>query len=323
MTPKFVKEKLGEPQSIAAGTEKGLITAASKNQKILIVLNDLGSPGLNWFLENAPKRVIELGIAEANGAVVAAGLASEGYMPFWHTFGFCIGRAYNQIRQSICIDRFNVKMLFMGGLWGQDGISHLCFEDIAAMRALPNMVIVVPADAVEAEKALLAITDYVGPVYYRIEGLVPPFTPLVFEDGYEFELGKAATVREGSDASIIACGTIVAEALMAAELLKKDGIDARVIDMSTIKPLDEETVIKAAKETGCVITAENHSIIGGLGEAVGTVLAENNLGPLARIGVRDEFGQSAIDTPDCLKTYLNLSYKDIAAKVAETLKKKR
>lgn len=324
MTLKFVKEKPGAPEMTASGTEKALIAAASKNKKIVIVMSDLGSPALQWFRDNAPNRIIELGIAEGNAAVVSGGLASEGYEPFWSTFGFCLGRAYNQIRQCICVDRFNVKMLLRCGAIGTGGISHNYIEDIAAMRVIPNLVIVQPADVVEAEKMLLAIADYVGPVFYRMEMGPTPWR--VFEDNYEFEIGKAIKVREGNDAAIIATGCMVTESLKAADLLQKEKINAQVINMSTIKPIDEEAIITAAKETGAIVTAENHSIIGGLGEAVSMVLSENLPTPMSRIGVRDEFSQSGITLPDGkdqLMIFLNLSAEDIAAAVKDTIKKKK
>lgn len=193
------------------------------------------------------------------------------------------------------------------------------------MRVIPNVVIVNPSDVVEAEKALTAIAEYVGPVYYRLE-MVSTNPWRIFEDNYEFNIGKAIKVREGDDATIIATGYMVTESLMAADLLKKEKIHVQVINMSTIKPIDEEAIVTAAKETGALITAEYHSIIGGLGEAVAMVLAENLPTPMSRIGIRDEFSQSGIVTPDGkdeLKIYLNLAAEDIATAVKETIKKKK
>jgi len=326
VTLKYVRETLGAPEAVMSGIQRSLIEVASRNPKIVAVLSDLGHPASEWFRQNAPNRMIELGVAEANAATVCGGLASEGYIPVWHTFAFCIGRAYNQIRQCICVDRFNVKMLFHGaGYFPLLGISHNSIEDMAAMRALPNLVIVTPADVVEAEKSIRAITDYVGPVYYRIEDRSPS-PARIFENSYEFELGKAAMVREGSDATIVSCGFLVTRSLQAANILRGESIEAQVIDMSTVKPIDENMVIKAAKVTGALITVENHSIVGGLGEAVSAVLGENYPVPMSRVGFRDEFSQSGIitkDGADQLGVFYNLMPEDIAATVKKTIARKK
>jgi transketolase len=332
MTLKYVREKFGAPDMTdafgTAGVERGIIEAAKRNPKIVLVLADVGFPGLKWFVANAPNRVFELGIAEANVAVAASGLAADGYEPFIYGFAFAtMERAVNQIRQCICVDHFNVKIMSRAGYLGTSGISHNVIEDIGIMRVMPNMVIVNPADSVEAEKAIVAIADYVGPVYFRMEpGFFSPPPLRIFKDDYVFDIGKAVTVREGGDVAIIAAGYMVTESIYAADLLKKEGIEVKIVDMSTIKPIDEEAIIEAAKETGAIVTAENHSIIGGLGEGVATVLAENLPTPMARMGVRDEFSQSGIITPegkDELKIHLNLTAEDIAAAVKDVLKKKR
>jgi len=315
--------KIGDRAMAAEGINNGMIKAAEKNDRIIAVLEDMGFPGVSWFKENAPERVIECGIAEANGAVVAAGLAAEGFVPFIHSFAFAaVSRACNQIRQSILQDRFNVKILGREGAWGEPGISHNHIEIIGITRVMPNMVIVDPADIVEAEKAMVAIADYIGPVFVKIEASPPPLR--IFTEDYPFDLGKAYTVKDGRDATIIATGYMLTEAILATELLEKDGIDIRIINMSTLKPLDNEAVIRAAEETGAIVTAENASIIGGLGEAVATVLAENMPTPLIRVGIEDEFSQSGRIMPDKdeLKEHFGLGAEDVALSVKECIAKK-
>ncbi len=322
-----VRESFGAPEDLTAGAGRGIVTAAKKDERVVIVMNDVGHYALDWFRSNAPQRVFELGIAEANGAVVAAGLASEGYIPYWNPIGFAgVGRAYNQIRQCICVDRFNVKMLFSTyGYTGPMGVSHNFIEATAALRVLPNMVIVNPADAAEAEKAAAAIVDYVGPVSYLLERpeFEPP--PRMFDEDYLFELGRSVTIREGEDATIVASGLMVSRAFTAAGLLQKEGLEARVVNMSTLKPLDKEAIVKAGEETGAVVTAENHMITGGLGEGVAAVLGENVPVPMLRVGVRDEFSQSAWvrGNYDPLGELFSMRAKDIANAVRCVVKKKR
>ena len=316
--------QIGETAAIADGINSGMIKAAQKNDRIIAVLEDMGFPGIGWFKENAPHRVIECGIAEANGAVVAAGLAAEGFVPFIHSFVFAaVGRAFNQIRQSILQDRYNVKILGREGAWGEPGISHNHIEGIGMTRVMPNLVIIDPADIVEAEKAVMAMADYIGPVFMKIEA--SPSIPKTFTDDYPFDIGKAYVLREGKDATIIATGYMLTEAIRAVELLGKDGLDVGVINMSTLKPLDDEAVIKAAEETGAIVTAENGSIIGGLGEAVATVLSENMPASLIRVGIEDEFSQSGRITKekDELKAHFGLGAEDVALSVKECIAKKK
>ena len=319
--------EIGEPMAVPDAIAAGIIKAAQKNDKILAVLEDLGYPGLGWFRENAPNRIVECGIAEANAAVVAAGLAAEGFVPIIYGFVFAgVGRAYNQIRQSILADRFNVKILGREGAWGGLGMSHNTIEGFGMTRVLPNLVVVNPADAVEAEKTVLAITDYIGPVFMRLEAGVGSPPPLkIFSEDYQFEIGKAYTIKDGKDAAVIATGYMVTEAIKAAELLEKEGVDIRIINMSTIKPLDEEIVIQAAEETGAIVTAENHSIIGGLGEAVAGVLAENIPTPMFRVGIEDEFSQSGIITKevDELKAHFKLGAEDLVSAVKGCIARKK
>lgn len=314
---------IGEPTMTGDAVARGMIRAAEKDERIILVLEDMGFPGIGWFTQHAPERIIECGIAEANATVVAAGLAAEGYIPFLNSHAFAgIGRAYNQIRQSILVDRFNVKLVCREGAWGETGISHNYIEGIAATRVLPNLVIVSPADATEAEQAVQAICDYVGPVWLRLE--ISPAPLQIYSDAYRFDLGRASTVKEGKDAAIIATGYMVTEAIRAAELLEKDGVDARIVNMSTLKPLDEEAVIKVSTETGAIVTAENHSIIGGLGEAVAAVMCESAPAPLVRVGIEDEFSQSGRITKDRdeLKAHFHLGAEDLAIAVRECIEKK-
>lgn len=315
--------EIGEPVATVDAIAKGMTKAAEKNDKILAILEDIGFPGIGWFLKNAPDRVVECGVAEGNAAVVAAGLAAEGFIPFIYGFVFAgIGRAYNQIRQSILADRFNVKILMREGAWGGFGISHNYVEGIAATRVLPNLVILNPADAIEAEKSVMAMADYIGPVFLRLEaGFASPPPLKIFTEDYPFDIGKAYTIKDGEGATIIATGYMVTEAIKAAELLEKERVDIRIINMSTIKPLDEDAVIKAAEETGAIVTAENHSIIGGLGEAVAAVLAENMPTPMVRVGVEDEFSQSGVITEevDELKVHFKLGAEDVASAVKKCI----
>ncbi len=261
----------------------------------LVVLDaDLaGATKTGVFKKAFPDRHIDCGIAEGNMMGVAAGLSTAGKIPFASTFAmFAAGRAFEQVRNSIGYPHMNVKIgaTHAGISVGEDGASHQCNEDIALMRTIPGMVVINPADDVEAKAAVKAAIDYVGPVYLRFGRLAVP----VINDpaDYKFELGKGITLREGKDVTIIATGLEVSESLEAAKLLEADGISAQVINIHTIKPLDEELVIAAAKKTGKVVTVEEHSIIGGLGGAVAEVLAEKAPTKMLRIGVMDTFGES-------------------------------
>ena len=312
--------EIGEPTMVASALNNGMLKVVEKHDNVVAVLADMGFPAVDWFKKNAPERIVECGVAEANAAVVAAGLAAEGFMPFTTSFVFAlIGRAYNQIRQSILVDRFNVKMMGREGAWGETGISHNHVEGLAMTRVMPNLVILNAADVVEAEKALVAMADYYGPVFYRQE--MSPAPLKIFTEDYPFEIGKAYVIKDGKDATIIATGYMVTEAIRAVDILEKDGLDVGIINMSTIKPLDEEAVIKAAQETGAIVTAENGSIIGGLGEAVGTVIAENMPAALVRVGIEDEFSQSGQITPekDELMEHFALSAQDLAVSVRESI----
>lgn len=272
------------------------------------------------FAKVFPERFINVGIAEQNLIGISAGLAAAGMIPFASTFAmFATGRAFEIIRNSVCYPQLNVKICasHAGLTVGEDGGSHQSVEDISLMRSIPHMTVIVPADGVETEKAVFKVAEMKGPVYLR---LGRPAVPVLFDDNYNFEIGKAVTMRKGNDAAVIACGIMVSEALNAAEELAKDGINVSVINMSTIKPLDDEAVIAAAKETGAVVTAEEHSIIGGLGSAVAEVLGENCPVPLVRLGINDTFGESG--TPNDLLVKYGLTAEHIMQAVRKVLKKK-
>ena len=244
------------------------------------------------FKKEFPEKFIDCGIAEGNMMGVAAGLATTGYTVFASSFAmFAAGRAFEQVRNSIAYPNLNVKIgaTHAGISVGEDGASHQCCEDIALMRSIPNMVIINPADDVEAIAAVHAAVDHEGPVYMRFGRLA---VPRVNSEDYKFELGKGVLLKDGKDVTIVATGLMVNEALIAAETLKAEGIDARVINIHTIKPIDKDILIAAAKETGAIVTAEEHSIIGGLGSAVSEALAEEYPVPVVKLGVNDTFGKS-------------------------------
>ena len=283
---------------------KALVELGASNDKIVVLDADLAGATMTKFFKAAyPDRFFDCGIAECNMMDVAAGLSTMGLIPFCSTFAmFGAGRAYEQIRNSIAYPRLNVKIgATHGGISvGEDGASHQCCEDFALMRSLPGMTIICPADDVEARAAVRAAYEMQGPVYLRFGRLAVP----VFHDeaNYHFEIGKGEQLTVGNDIAIIATGLMVNEARLAAEQLAAEGIHARVINIHTIKPLDEEIVIRAAKECGKVITAEEHSVIGGLGEAVCAVLSEKCPTPVRRVGVQDKFGCSG-PAWDLLKLY--------------------
>ena len=260
----------------------------------LVVLDaDLaGATKTGTFKKAFPDRHFDCGIAEANMICMAAGMSTAGLVPFASSFAmFAAGRAFEQVRNSIGYPHLNVKIgATHGGISvGEDGASHQCCEDFALMRSIPGMVVMSPADDVEAKAMVRAAYEHQGPVYMRFGRAA---VPVIHEEGMKFEIGKGEVLKDGKDVAIIANGLLVAEALTAAEELKEAGIDAMVINMATIKPLDEELVLAAAKKCGKVITCEEHSIIGGLGEAVCGVLSEKLPTPVKRIGVNDEFGHS-------------------------------
>ena len=292
------------------------LAALGKEHDNVVVLDaDLaGATKTSTFKKEFPDRHFDCGIAEGNMMAVAAGLASMGLVPFASTFAmFAAGRAFEQVRNSIGYPHLNVKIgATHGGISvGEDGASHQCCEDFALMRSIPGMTVICPSDDVEARAAVNAAYEFEGPVYLRFgRSGVPVFHD---EDSFKFEIGRGEVLQDGNDVAIIATGLMVCEAMKAGEELKADGINARVINMATIKPLDEELVLKAAKECGKIVTCEEHSIIGGLGEAVSSLLAEKLPTPVRRIGVNDEFGHSG-PAADLLKDF-GLSAENIVATV--------
>ena len=272
---------------------KALAELGAQYENLVVLDADLaGATKTATFQKAFPERHFDCGIAEANMICVAAGMAASGLVPFASTFAmFAAGRAYEQVRNSIGYPQLNVKIgATHGGISvGEDGASHQCCEDFALMRTIPGMVVMSPSDDVEARAMVKAAYEHEGPVYIRFGRAA---VPVVHEEGAPFQIGKGEVLREGKDVAIIANGLLVAEALTAAEELAAAGIDAMVINMGTIKPLDEELVLAAAKKCGKVITAEEHSVIGGLGEAVCGLLSEKLPTPVKRIGVNDEFGHS-------------------------------
>ena len=273
------------------------------------------------FKKDFPDKFIDCGIAESNMMGIAAGLATSGYTVFASSFAmFAAGRAFEQVRNSIAYPKLNVKIgaTHAGISVGEDGASHQCCEDIALMRSIPGMVIINPADDIEAIQAVHAAADFDGPVYMRFGRLA---VPRVNAEDYKFEIGKGVELKGGNDVTIVATGLMVAPALEAAEMLKADGIDARVINIHTIKPIDKDILVKAAKETGAIVTAEEHKGIGGLGGAVCEALSEEYPVPVVRLGVEDTFGKSG-PALELLKIY-GLDAEHIAekAKKAVSLKK--
>lgn len=291
----------------------------------LVVLDaDLsGSTMTKSFADKYPARFFDMGIAEGNMAGVAAGLAACGKKPFINSFAmFSAGRAWEQVRNSIAYPGLNVKVIGShGGLSvGEDGATHQCIEDYAIMRAIPGMLVLSPCDGPEMKLAVEALLNYEGPAYMRLGRLaVESVTDTI--PGYTFEIGKGSVLKDGTDATIIATGMMVQCAYEAANLLAQEGLSIRVIDMHTIKPIDRELVLQAARETGCIVTSEEHSIIGGLGSAVCELLSEKCPVPVLRHGVNDEFGRSG--TAAAVLDYFGLNAEGIAAKVREALALKK
>lgn len=270
-----------------------LVALGKANDKVIVFDADLAAATKTGvFKKEFPERFFDCGIAEANMMVAAAGASTCGYVPFVSSFAmFVAGRAFEMVRNSIGYPHLNVKIgaTHAGVSVGEDGATHQCNEDIALMREIPGMVIINPADDVEAQAAVRAAAEYVGPVYLRFGRLV---TPVFNDENYNFQIGKGVTLRSGTDVTIVATGIVVYEAVIAAEELAKQGISVRVINIHTIKPIDKELLLAAARETGAIVTAEEHSIIGGLGSAVLEAIAEECPVPVVRIGVKDVFGHS-------------------------------
>jgi len=298
---------------------KTLVKLGETNDNVVVLDADLSkSTKTNDFSKSFPNRFFNMGIAEQNLVGAACGFATAGKIPFVSTFAmFATGRAFEVIRNSVCYPKLNVKICatHAGITVGEDGASHETVEDIAIMRAIPNMTVVVPADGIETEKIVLEAAKFNGPMYVR---LGRSGVQTLFNEDYKFEIGKGTVLRDGNDATIIACGIMVNEAVIAHEELKSEGINVRVINMSTIKPIDEELIIKAAKETKAIITAEEHSVIGGLGSAVSEVVSEECPVIVKKVGVNDVFGESG--TPAELLEKHGLTAKNLVKIVKETLK---
>lgn len=315
---------MGKPMGdMRTGYGEALVELGAVNKNIVVVGGDTTqSLKTSLFGDKYPERFFNVGIAESNVVSIAVGLALSGKIPFASTYAaFIPGKCVDQIRNAIAYGKVNVKIVVShGGLSvGPDGGSHQQIEDLSIIRAIPNMHVIVPADEIATRKLVFAIAETNGPMYMR---LTRPRTPLVYEkNNIELKLGKSNTVRDGSDVTVIACGIMVPEAIDAAEMLKEKGISCRVIDMFTLKPIDKDAVIKAAKETGHIVTAEEHNIYGGLGSAVAEVLVENNPIPMRRIGVMDVFGESG--EHDELLTKYGLKANDITRAVEELVREKK
>ena len=314
---------MGEKIATRQAYGKALIDLAEQYPELVVLDADLASATkTDGFAKAYPDRFFDMGIAECDMVGVAAGLATCGKKPFANTFAmFAAGRAFEQVRNSVAYPRLNVKVVGShGGLSvGEDGATHQCCEDFATMRSIPGMVVCCPCDGNEMTQAVKALMDYDGPAYLRLGRLAVETVTDAVPD-YKFELGKGVTLRPGGDVTIIAVGLMVQKALAAAELLAQEGIDARVIDMHTIKPLDEKLVVKAAWETGCIVTTEEHNIIGGLGEAVCACVSAQHPVPVIRHGVEDVFGRSG-KAEQVLEHY-GLTAQGIVEKVRKALELK-
>jgi len=297
---------------------EALAKLGEENNNIVVLDADLsGSTKTSLFAKKFPERFFNMGIAEANMIGTAAGLAAAGKIPFASTFAiFAVGRAWEQVRQSVAYPKANVKIVatHSGVTVGEDGGSHQSVEDIAIMRAVPNMTVIVPADGVETVLAIKAAADFKGPVYVR---LGRSKVQTIFDDSYTFAIGKGVELRGGNDLTFIGTGLMTAQALLAAEMLQTEGVSARVIHIATVKPLDEKIILEAARETGAIITAEEHSIIGGLGGAVGELLSEKCPVKLKRIGIKDRFGLSG--KGDELLKYFGLLPENLVSAAKELL----
>ena len=304
---------MSEKKAIRVAYGEALAALGEENEKVVVLDADLAHATMTaTFANKFPQRFFNAGIAEANMIDMAAGLSTMGFIPFASTFAVFAGRCFDQIRNGVCYPGFNVKfgMTHAGITLGEDGGSHQAIEDVALMRSIPGMTIIVPCDAKETWRAVKAAAEIQGPVYLRLARLPSP----IFEEEMPFEVGKANTLREGTDVAVFTCGIMVDECLQAAEQLAAKGIRVAVINMHTIKPLDEAAVLRYASSCGAIATVEEHSVIGGLGDAVGDVLLRNRCAiPFEKIGVQDRFGQSG--KPDDVLVEYGLDVASIAARV--------
>jgi len=303
-----------------SGFGDGIVEAARKNSNVVALTADLaGSLKLNQFMKEFPERFIQVGIAEANMIGIGAGLTIGGKIPFTTTFAnFSTGRVYDQIRQSVAYSGKNVKICasHAGLTLGEDGATHQILEDIGLMKMLPGMTVIVPCDYAQTKAATEAIAEYVGPVYLRFGRPVWP----IFTAGRSFEIGKAQQFSEGTDVTIFACGHMVWNAIQAGVILEEKGISVEVINIHTIKPLDEEAVLSSIRKTKCVVTAEEHNIIGGLGDAIAQVAAKHFPVPIEYVGTKDTFGESG--TPMQLLKKYGLDIPDIVAAAEKVVSRK-
>ncbi len=313
---------MAEKQATRDAYGKALVSLGAENSDVVVLDADLSkSTKTADFAKNYPERFFNMGIAEQNLMGTAAGLAAAGKIPFASTFAvFATGRAFEQIRNSIAYPKLNVKIAatHAGITVGEDGGSHQAIEDVAIMRSVPNMTVLVPADGEETRQIIKAAAQYQGPVYIRMGRLD---VPLLFDENYRFEIGKANILREGSDVAIMANGIMVALAMEAAEELSLAGISVSVVNVASVKPLDVSTLIQVAQKTKAVVSAEEHNIIGGLGSAIAEVLAENAPTPMVRVGLKDTFGESG--RPQELLEKYGLTKASLIKAVYEVLAKKK
>lgn len=310
-----------EKKDTRSGFGAGLLEAGKRNDKVVALCADLiGSLKMDAFIKEFPERFFQIGIAEANMMGIAAGLTIGGKIPFTGTFAnFSTGRVYDQIRQSIAYSDKNVKICasHAGLTLGEDGATHQILEDIGMMKMLPGMTVINPCDYNQTKAATIAIAEHDGPVYLRFGR---PVIPIFTDPDQKFEIGKAWMVNEGTDVSIFATGHMVWEAIQAGELLEAEGINAEIINIHTIKPLDEEAILKSVEKTGCAVSAEEHNRIGGLGDSIAQVLIKNKLVPQEYVAVNDSFGESG--TPAQLMEKYGLTAKDIVAAAKRAIARK-
>ncbi|HSH31461.1 MAG TPA: transketolase family protein [Candidatus Saccharimonadales bacterium] len=320
LNPKLLTPEVDQ-EPIRAGFGRGLVEAGRRDKRVVALCADLtDSTKMNLFAKEFPERFVEIGIGEQNLVTVAAGMALAGKVPFVSSYAaFSPGRNWEQIRTTICLNQTNVKIVgsHAGVSVGPDGATHQMLEDIALMRVLPGMRVVVPCDSIEAEKATLALASHTGPSYLR---LAREKTPVVTTSETPFTLGKAQIFRSGRDLTMVACGPMLYQCLMAAEKLSQAGVEAEVINCPVVKPLDNLTILASAKRTGAVLTAEEAQIKGGLGGAVAELLGENYPVPMTRVGLMDRFGESG--TPAELMEHFGLTATHLVKRVKELLKRK-
>jgi len=304
-----------------SGFGDGLLELAKTNENVVALCADLtGSLKMNGFEKAAPERFFQIGIAEANMIGMAAGMTVGGKIPYTGTFAnFSTGRVYDQIRQSVAYSKKNVKICasHAGLTLGEDGATHQILEDVGMMKMLPNMTVIVPCDYNQTKQATIAIAEHDGPVYLRFGR---PVMPIFVKDDAEFVIGKADTILEGSDVTIIACGHLVWKSIEAAKILEEKGVSVELINMHTIKPLDKNAILKSVAKTRCVVTAEEHMINGGLGDSVAQVLIQNDLVPQEFVGVDDSFGESG-DPMELLAKY-NIDTPNIVDAALKAIKRK-